>query len=124
MAYVSDESKRWQVYVCGFPECRNRTLVSTDGGVEPRWARDGTELFYVAPGGTLMAAAVQPGSTFAAGVPHALFRHHFAGLIDEMWRPEYAVAADGKRFLINSLVNEHPASTVTVVLNWTAGMAR
>jgi len=124
MAYVSDDSKRWQVSVCGFPECGARTLVSTDGGVEPRWGRDGRELFYVAPGGALMAAAVQSGSTFSAGTPRALFRHRFAGLNDEMWRPEYVPGADAQRFLVNGLVDERPLSPVTVVLNWTAGLRR
>ena len=74
MAYSSDESGRWEVYVRAFPSEGARGQISRDGGVEPRWGRDGKELFYVSPDGTLMTVAVQPAGAFQASAPRALFK--------------------------------------------------
>ena len=78
MAYSSDESGRWEVYVRAFPSAGARWQISRDGGVEPRWGRDGKELFYVSPGETLTTVAVQPAAEFQASAPRALFKTRFA----------------------------------------------
>ena len=124
MAYSSDESGRWEVYVRAFPAQDARWQISTDGGVEPRWRRDGKELFYVSPDGTLMAVAVQPETTFKADTPRALFKTHFAAFSFEMWRPIYVPTGDGQRFLINTVIENAVSSPVTVVLNWPAALRR
>ena len=59
MAYVSDESGRWEVYIGEFPGGGGSWQISAGGGVEPRWRPDGKELFYVSPNGTLMAVPLQ-----------------------------------------------------------------
>ena len=73
IAYVSDESGRPEVYVQTFPVSTAKWRVSTNGGTQPRWRRDGKEIFYLASDSRLMAVAVSAGASFEAGIPAALF---------------------------------------------------
>jgi len=116
MAYVSDESGRQQVYVQSFPTLGGQRQISTEGGTQPRWRRDGKELFYLAPDRKLMAVTVKPGATFDADVPRALFQTE---LPVYALRQSYAVSADGQRFLLNTSP-EGGSPPLTVVLNWPA----
>ncbi len=70
LAYASNESGRYEIYVRTFPESSGKWLVSAAGGVQPRWRRDGHELFYVAPDGRLMAVPIR-----LTPDTHALERH-------------------------------------------------
>jgi Tol biopolymer transport system component len=127
VAYSSDESGSWQVYVQPFPKGSGKFQISTNGGVAPRWRGDGKELFYLAPDGNLMAVAIRLSPHFEAEVPKALFMAHvFVGGSDGFNVFRYAVAPDGKRFLINTQTraSESNASPITVVLNWTAGLKK
>jgi Tol biopolymer transport system component len=94
LAYTSNESGRTEVYVSRFPEMSNRIAVSSGGGQRPLWRSDGRELFYVASGSRLMAAAVTAaGASATVGPSSTLFEVPlFGGL--------YAPGADGRRFLI------------------------
>ena len=74
LAYVSDESGKAEVYVRPFPVSPGIWPVSTGGGSQPRWRRDGKELFYLALDGKLMVVEVNAGERFRAGVPKALFQ--------------------------------------------------
>jgi hypothetical protein len=120
MAYVSDESGTQQIYIQSFPALTGKEQVSTEGGSEPRWRRDGKELFYVAADRKLMSVPVKSGTTFQAEAPRALFETTlpFAAL-----RQNYSVSPDGQRFLLNT-----PAGTtsppITVVENWTTGLRK
>ena len=67
VAYHSNESGRHEVYVQPFPGPGGKWQISTSGGIEPRWRRDGKELFYIAPDGKLMAAPIQSAGTDAGG---------------------------------------------------------
>ena len=123
LAYISNESGRFEVYVRLFPPAAGKWQVSTGGGEQPRWRRDGKELFYAAPDHTLMALDVKTDApTLQSGVPKALFGTR----IIESGTPgsDYAVTADGQRFLLNSLIEEASHSPITVVLNWAAGLKR
>jgi hypothetical protein len=127
VAYSSDESGLWQVYVQPFPKGSGKFQVSTNGGLAPRWRGDGKELFYLAPDGNLMAVEIRLSPRFEAEVPKALFMTHvYAGPSAGLNVFRYAVAADGKRFLINTQMqtSESNASPITVVLNWTAGLKK
>jgi eukaryotic-like serine/threonine-protein kinase len=94
LAYVSDESGQSEIYVSRFPELQGRTAVSSGGGVRPLWRRDGKELFYVAPGGRIVAvAAAEDKGTFRPGPPVELFRA-------TLYADAYAVDPAGQRFLI------------------------
>jgi Tol biopolymer transport system component len=109
VAYVSDESGRNEVYVTNFPVRAGRRQISTGGGDRPRWRRDGGELYYTARGGKLMAVEVSQNGDFAA--PKQLFE--IAGIRD------YAVAPDGRRFLVDIALEDPTQAPTTVVLNWT-----
>jgi serine/threonine protein kinase len=120
MAYASDESGTMEVYVQPFPASGGKWQVSTGGGSQPRWRRDGKELFYISADKRLMAVEVKTEGTFEAGVPKALFSTRFLPAAAP-YQHSYAVASDGQRFLVTRLVEEEPAIPITVVMNWTAG---
>ena len=75
VAYTSNESGFSEIYVIPFPPTPNggRWMVSRGGGVQPRWRRDGRDLFYISPDGTMMAVPVSTAPVFQAGIPQALF---------------------------------------------------
>ena len=115
LAYVSDESGVSQIYVQSFPEHGGKWQVSGNGGTQPRWARDGKELYFLAPDRKLMAATVAAGDGFEVRGIEPLF----ATTLDPgAQRQTYAVAPDG-RFLLNVPVATSSAPLV-VVLNWPA----
>jgi hypothetical protein len=102
-----------------------RWQISTAGGSHPRWRRDGRELYYLAPDRKLMAVEVRAGETFQPGVPRVLFTAPVnpPGVTTHgLLAYQYDVSADGQRFLINALLEEAPASPITVVLNWMAAV--
>jgi WD40 repeat protein len=125
LAYTSDESGTWEVYVQSFPVPGHRTTISTDGGAQPRWRRDGKELFYVASDRRLMSVKVKQKSdsqgTLEVGEPEALFQTRVRGPLVSSWE-EYTVAASGQRFLICETERMDPS--MTVLLNWTAILGR
>jgi Tol biopolymer transport system component len=125
MAYASDESGRWEVYVGKFPGGGGRLQISAGGGVEPRWRPDGKELFYVSPDGTLMAVTLQFNQQLVlAAAPRPLFTARFGQFGAQIFRPVYAPSHDGHKFLVNVVVEETTASPVTMILNWPAVMPR
>jgi Tol biopolymer transport system component len=104
IAYVSDESGRFEVYVRPFPTPPgggSKTQISRGGGMQPRWRRDGKELFYFSLDGKLMAVDATQGPTFKAGVPRLLFQSHITrnGWSSPLDSLAWGVAPDGKRFL-------------------------
>ena len=120
IAYVSNESGREEVYVQAFPLSTEKRQISTNGGYDPNWRKDGTGLFYLAADRTLMAVAVKPGgTTFEPGVPKPLF-----AVPGNLTRRSYAVAGDGRRFLVRRPLDEAAARPITVVLNWQASLKR
>jgi hypothetical protein len=124
VAYESDESGRGpEIYVQSFPAGTGKFPISKNGGTQPRWRRDGRELFYLSTDGKLMAVDVQASNSFQAGVPHELFDPHAADPLptstDNNYR--YDVTADGKRFLIatpRASASERSAPSIVVVMNW------
>jgi hypothetical protein len=125
VTFTSDESGREEVFVVPFPGPGARIAISNHGGTHPRWRRDGTEIFYIGPRLTLMAAAVNG--------QNPEFEVRTVGrLFDEVFRTEnyqgygpgsvYDVAPDGQRFLTNLVTGtEEPAQTsITIVTNWTS----
>jgi len=114
LAYVSDESGSAEVYVQSFPTLTEKRQVSIRGGSQPRWNRNGKELFYLASDRKLMAVTFKPGAIFDFDTPHALFDTVLAfGAL----RQTYSVSRDGQRFLLNTPVDVGTAS-IDVVLNW------
>ncbi len=126
IAYVSDESGRSEVYVASFPTRAGRRRVSVEGGSQPRWRRDGRELFFLAADARLMAVAVRAGEPADLGAPVPLFRSPTtASNRSELaiWN-DYDVSPDGQRFLIRVDLVSRDTMPVTVALGWAAGAAR
>jgi Tol biopolymer transport system component len=119
LAYSSNETGRFEVYVRSLTGPERRALVSTSGGYEPRWRADGRELYYLSEDRKLMAVTVADGLSF--GVPKPLFQTRVPPGVDA-FRTHYVPAADGKRFLINTQTSDLEPNPITVVLNWTAGL--
>ncbi len=118
VAYVSDESGHQEVYVQTFPDHTGKWQISTSGGVEPIWRRDGKELFYLAPDDTLMSVQIAAASgRLRPGSPRPLFKTRLARGAS---RNRYAVSPDGQRFLMMVSADEPSSSPVTVVVNWLA----
>jgi len=121
IAYESDESGKREVYVRSFPASGAKWQVSAGGGSQPRFTRDGKELFYLSADRKIMAVQVKTDApTFESGAPRVLFETHILMRED---RPgnQYAVASDGQRFLINSKIATTGAFPISVVVNWAAG---
>ena len=117
IAYTSDESGQPEIYVQPSPAPAgggSRTPVSSSGGTEPRWRRDGRELFYLSPDGKLMAVSVTEGPTFTADIPHALFQVPVTS--NDLRVFHWDAAPDGQRFLFDT--RKTSSELLTVVLNW------
>ena len=121
VAYSSNESGTNQVYVQSFPKSGANWRVSTDGGSQPLWRRDGRELFYLDPGNNLMAVDVKAGTTVDAGVPRALFKTALRSSLVVNSGNQYAASGDGQRFLV-TVQNEPPP--IAVVLNWMTALKK
>ena len=120
VAYVSDQSGQDQVYVRPFPEGEGQSQVSAQGGVQPRWSRDGKELFYV-EGDTLMVVEVSTSPSFKTGATVRLFQNpDFMGV--DASEITYDVSSDSDRFVLVETVEseEAKAPSIHVVQNWFA----
>jgi Tol biopolymer transport system component len=122
VAYNSNESGRWEVFVTSFPDAKGKWQISTGGGRQPRWRGDGKELFYLTPDAKMMAAPVTSGANFEAGAPVTLFQANPRELVATSEIAVYDVSKDGQRFLINTQVNTDAARPMSVILNWNTGM--
>ena len=118
VAYSTNESGIWEVYVSPFPEAGSKWLVSRGGGDQPKWRADGRELFYLSSGGKMMSVTVKAGGSFEAGEPTALFQTQPAEQSTSRDLFSYDVTADGQRFLVNERVGEAKAAPLAVILNW------
>ncbi len=117
LAYVSDELGLNHVYVSPFPNPDVRYLVSEDeGGVQPVWSPDGTELFYRS-GNRMMAVSVQTEPTFRAGRPEVLFEGRYVITRFQPGYQYYDISPDGQRFLMIK-AEEGSTGQINVVLNW------
>jgi len=121
VAYGSNETGQFEVFVLDFPAKGTRLQVSTAGGNEPRWRADGGELFYLDPAGRLMSVAVAYAPTFSLGIPRLVFETRLMEMGNSPLR-RYAVSADGTRFLMNVPVADARPEPITVVVNWEAAL--
>jgi eukaryotic-like serine/threonine-protein kinase len=117
IAYSSDETGRYEVYVEGFPGHGGKRQISTAGGMGPYWRGDGKELYYHAPDGKLISAPVKSGASLEVGAPVELFEFRASGVTNN---PFYSVNRDGQRFLLSTIVETELNAPLSVVLNWVA----
>ncbi len=119
VAYMSGETGSYEIYVQTFPQQTGKWQISTAGGLQPEWSRDGKELFYLARDSRLMAVDVNTtAATLEAGIPKPLFQTQ----LDSTYRGRnfYVVSPDGQRFLLLEPVNDAASPPITVVVNWPA----
>ena len=117
LAYCSNESGEYRVYVVPFPGPGGKWQVSLGDGRGPLWRRDGKEIFYLSADNKLMAVKVEIlGSSFTAGGARVLFDSHSYGVFGR-----YDASADGQRFVVVYEGNR-PSNTLTSVVNWTADL--
>src|SRR5262249_30829250 len=109
-------------YVQPFPGPGGKFQISANGGAQPRWNRNGKEIFYVSLDSRMMAAPVKlspDGRTLETGTPAALFPVRIAGgPLPGPYKQQYAVSSDGQRFLVILPADEGAASPITLILNW------
>ncbi len=116
IAFQAPVSSRQEIYVAPFPGPGARHQISTSGGTEPLWSRDGRELFFQ-NGAQLMGVTVAPGAVFSASTPHLVYEGRFFKAING--NTSWAVTRDGKRFLrIQQVVPERAITHLELVLNW------
>ncbi len=118
VVYTSDESGRFEVYVGSFPDGIGKRQISSGGGTQPRWSRDGKEIFYVERD-TLMAVAVTTTPSFSSESPQVLFEHPGI-LTDTGVDPRYDVANDGRRFVLKETLQRENPISIHVMQNWFA----
>ena len=120
IAYTSDESGRDEVYLQRFPELGDKRSVSTEGGVQPVWSRDGRTLYYRGPR-SIMSVAISHREPYRVGAPEALFPDDFVRG-QGVGHTSYDVAPDGRLFLLQALSASGDASVDSiqfqVALDW------
>jgi serine/threonine-protein kinase len=117
LAYISDESGRYEIYVQPYPGPGGKWQISTEGGTEPAWNPNGRELFY-RTGDKMMAVDIATKPGFTVGKPRMLFEGQYE--VTPGAFPSYDVSSDGQRFLmLKSSESAQAAPTqINVVLNW------
>jgi serine/threonine-protein kinase len=120
MAYVSNDSGQFQVYLRRYPGAESRWPVSTDGGTSPLWNHAGTELFY-RNGNKMMVVSVSTTTDVTLATPRVIFEQRYAyGNTTSL--TNYDVSADGQRFLM--VKRESGVAYLNVVLNWFSELTR
>jgi serine/threonine-protein kinase len=114
LAFSSDQSSQFEVYVRTFPQGRGGGQVSVNGGAQPRWSRDGKELFYVKDE-ALWSVPVRTEGDFAPGTPVRLFEN--PGLLWRGANAQYDVSANGQ-FLVKEYVASGAPSSISIIQNW------
>jgi Tol biopolymer transport system component len=124
LAYVYSENsgKDEIIFIEAFPNGGQKIRISGDfGGVQPRWRRDGRELYFVASDGSLMAVTVEEtGGVLKVGTPKALFKTTIESNGGIGTRASYDATRDGSRFFVTEQKKDPAADTqpVTVLVNW------
>ncbi|HSE32060.1 MAG TPA: protein kinase [Pyrinomonadaceae bacterium] len=118
VAYTSNESGIFEVYVQPFPLSGSKWMISSGGGALPLWREDGKELFYVTEGGKVMSAEIKAENAFDNVVTKQLFQTD----IKRAPGYPYAVVPDGSRFLINTPADRNNPTPIIVMLNWSGAL--
>jgi Tol biopolymer transport system component len=124
VAYASDESGPFEVYLRAWPSASDRAPVSVGGGMQPEWRRDGKELFYLSADRKIMAVPIAlHGDSVVVGTPEPLFSVDVAEPVAP-YPNEYTVTADGQRFVVTLNAKAQTPQTLTILYNWTASLRR
>jgi len=115
LAYISNESGRDEVYVEPYPGREGKWTISTEGGREPVWSRDGSALYY-RQGDRMLVVAIDPGPPFSAGKPRVVFKGRYE--VGVAGNPNWDISPDGRRFLMIKRGEESAPTRLHVVVNW------
>jgi serine/threonine-protein kinase len=115
LAYLSDESGRMELYLRAFPAGGGKIAISRDGAFEPRWSRDGRELFY-RNGDRMMGVTIDAGATPRPGTPRVLFEGRYQ--LTDTGAGGYDVAPDRRFLMIQPTARNDSVSRINVVLGW------
>jgi Tol biopolymer transport system component len=122
VAYQSNESDRYEIWVARFPSGADKKKITSNGGMSPRWPRSGKEIFYVDSNGYLTALPVKIGATVEPGKPEVLFQvavqEYDVGGIPFA---DYDVKSDGQRFIV---ITPDTPRHVNIIFNWPAALGR
>jgi len=120
LAYASDATRSWEVYVRRIDGSGGAVRISNEGGFQPLWRRDGRELFYVDSNGRLVATPITLPASGSAELPRpGLPAPLFEARLEESTDRQYDATADGQQFVLNrSVAND--TIPIVVVLDWTA----
>ncbi|MFZ0229540.1 MAG: hypothetical protein WAL41_21925, partial [Mycobacterium sp.] len=119
MAYANNETGRMEIYIQPFPGGAGRWQVSTAGGTKPTWRKDGKELYFFSTDQQMMAVDVsQKGASLELGTPHSLFK---ATTVSGS-SGAYTVSADGKKFVMNTVLPQSITEPLTLITNWPADL--
>jgi len=124
LAYTSDETGIPEVYVQPFPPTGAKWQVSIGGGSDPRWRRDGRELFYITLDGKLTAAQAAGSTSFEVAARQVLFQTRRPTARGAILFSNYKPSADGQRFLVNTIVNDATPIPIFMNVDWSAGLER
>jgi eukaryotic-like serine/threonine-protein kinase len=120
LAYASNDTGHFEVYITAFPKAGPRWQVSTDGGQRPFWRGDGKELYFNANDQAIIAMDVMASAnSVVLGQPHLLFR----AAMQSGPLGSYHVSRDGKKFLVNGVGTEQ-GGALTLVTNWPAELKK
>ncbi len=116
VAYTSNKSSQNEIYVKSYPPTDQEWIISTDGGTDPHWSPDGSELYYRdLTQNKMMVVSIKRTPAFDRGLPQVLFE----GIYLSIPGPSYDVSRDGTRFLMLKGTEDKRAWTqVNVVTNW------
>ena len=124
LAYISDESGRQEIFIQPYPGPGGKWQISTEGGNEPAWSRNGRELFFRS-GSKMMAVEVTAQPTFSAGKPKVLFEGQYLAVTPGLTGTAFDVSSDGQRFLmVKETERAAPNAQINVVLNWSEELKR
>jgi Tol biopolymer transport system component len=121
LAYESDETGEWEVYITPYPGGGGKLQVSRGGGKEPRWRGDGKEIFYLEPSGKIVAVDVNSEGTLATGAPTTLFQAHARSAVSSSDLFNYDVTPDGQRFIVDRYVRPAQTPPLSIILHADSG---
>ena len=121
LAFPSNQTGRSEIYLMDFPEGTQRHRISTNGGLQPRWRRDGKELFFVGGDGSMMSTEISATGGLQTTVPKPLFHPNLRLGSNKAL---YDVTSDGQRFLVIDGEIQSDDSDIEMVLNWPSLLSR
>jgi Tol biopolymer transport system component len=124
VAYASDESGEWEIYVTTYPSASGKWQVSPAGGAEPRWRGDGKAVFFIGPSQVLTEATVSTEGAFSTTGTRPLFTIRSRPPISSTDLATYDVTRDGKRFLVNQYIRPEQVPPLNIVIHAASPPAR